>query len=52
MSIGKHVNQGLSIELDLNGAQIGGEPTRGDLSLYGSSVDFLGVMNVEMASIE
>jgi len=45
LALGKHVNEGLSIELNLNGAQIGGGPGRGDLSLYGSSLDFLGVMN-------
>ena len=44
-ALGKHVNEGLSIELNLNGAQIGGGPGRGDLSLYGSSLDFLGVIN-------
>ena len=43
--VGKHVNQGLSIELNANGSQIGGGPGRGDLSLYGGSLDFLGVMN-------
>lgn len=45
LGIGKHVNDGLSIELNLNGAQVGGGPGRSDLSLYGGSVDFLGVMN-------
>jgi OOP family OmpA-OmpF porin len=31
--------------MNLNGSQIGGGPGRGDLSLYGGSLDFLGVMN-------
>lgn len=45
VSLGKHVNQGLSVELNLNGAQIGGGPGRSDLSLYGASFDLLRVMN-------
>ncbi|HEY4365638.1 MAG TPA: OmpA family protein [Steroidobacteraceae bacterium] len=45
VGFGKHVNEGLSIELNFNGAQIGGGPSRPDLSLYGGSLDFLGVMN-------
>lgn len=45
LGIGKHVNNGLSVELNLNGAQLGGRPGRSDLSLYGGSLDFLGVMN-------
>jgi OmpA-OmpF porin, OOP family len=45
LAIGKAVNNGLNIELGLNGSQIGGGPGRGDLSLYGASLDFLGVMN-------
>jgi OmpA-OmpF porin, OOP family len=45
LGIGKHVSEALSVELNLNGAQIGGGPTRGDLSLYGGSIDLLGVMN-------
>ena len=45
LAFGKHVNQGLSIELNVNGAQVGGGPGRGDESLYGTSLDFLGVMN-------
>jgi OOP family OmpA-OmpF porin len=45
LAIGKAVNSGLNIELNLNGSQIGGGPGRGDLSLYGGSLDFLGVMN-------
>ena len=45
LAIGKVVNNGLNIELGLNGSQIGGGPGRGDLSLYGASLDFLGVMN-------
>jgi OOP family OmpA-OmpF porin len=45
LSIGKHVSDALSVELNLNGAQVGGGVGRGDLSLYGSSIDLLGVMN-------
>jgi OmpA-OmpF porin, OOP family len=45
LGIGKHVSEALSVELNLNGAQIGGGPARGDLSLYGASIDLLGVMN-------
>lgn len=45
LAIGKHVNNALNIELNLNGSQIGGGPGRGDLSLYGGSLDLLGVMN-------
>ena len=45
LAIGKAVNHGLNIEMNLNGSQIGGGPDRGDLSLYGASIDFLGVMN-------
>jgi OOP family OmpA-OmpF porin len=47
IGFGKHVNEGLSIEVNANGAQIGGGPGRADLSLYGGSLDFLGVMNRE-----
>lgn len=45
LGIGKHVSEALSVEMNLNGAQIGGGPGRGDLSLYGGSLDLLGVMN-------
>jgi OOP family OmpA-OmpF porin len=45
LAIGKAVNNGLNIEMNFNGSQIGGGPDRGDLSLYGASLDFLGVMN-------
>lgn len=45
LSIGKHVSDALSVELNTNGSQIGGGPTRGDLSLYGGSLDLLGVLN-------
>lgn len=47
LGVGKHVNDVLSVELNLNGAQIGGGPARGDLSLYGASLDLLGVANRE-----
>ena len=43
--IGKHVNRGLSVEMNFNGAQIGGGPGRSDLTLWGGSLDLLGVMN-------
>lgn len=45
LAIGKHINRGLNLELGFNGSQIGGGPGRGDLSLYGGSLDLLGVMN-------
>lgn len=45
LAFGKHVNNGLSVEMNFNGSQIGGGPGRADLSLYGGSLDFLGVMN-------
>jgi OOP family OmpA-OmpF porin len=45
LAIGKHINNGLSMEMNFNGSQIGGGPSRGDLSLYGGSFDLLGVMN-------
>src|SRR5688572_33081763 len=45
LAIGKVVNNGLNIEMNFNGSQIGGGPGRGDLSLYGASLEFLGVMN-------
>lgn len=45
LGIGKHVNQGLSVELNLNGSKIDGAAGNGDLSLYGTSADLLGVLN-------
>lgn len=45
LAIGKHINNGLSVEMNFNGSQIGGGPARNDLSLYGGSIDVLGVMN-------
>lgn len=45
IGFGKHINQGLSVELNVNGAQVGGGPGRSDLSLWGESIDFLGVLN-------
>jgi OmpA-OmpF porin, OOP family len=45
LAIGKAVNNGLNIEMNFNGSQIGGGPVRDDLSLYGASLDLLGVMN-------
>lgn len=45
LAIGKVVNNGLNIEANFNGSQIGGGPGRSDLSLYGGSLDLLGVMN-------
>jgi OOP family OmpA-OmpF porin len=45
LAIGKAVNNGLNIEMNFNGSQIGGGPGRGDLSLYAGSLDLLGVMN-------
>ncbi|MET0532875.1 MAG: outer membrane beta-barrel protein, partial [Steroidobacter sp.] len=45
LAIGKVVNNGLNIEANFNGSQIGGGQVRGDMSLYGGSLDFLGVTN-------
>jgi OOP family OmpA-OmpF porin len=45
LSVGKHVSRALSIELNTNGAQVGGGPGRSDLNLYGTSLDLLGVMS-------
>nr|WP_298723766.1 OmpA family protein [uncultured Steroidobacter sp.] len=45
LAVGKVVNRGLNVELNLNGSQIGGGPARSDLSLYGGSIDLLGVLN-------
>lgn len=45
LAVGKVVNQGLNAEFNLNGAQIGGGPGRTDLSLYGGTIDLLGVFN-------
>jgi OOP family OmpA-OmpF porin len=45
LGIGKHVSEAISLELNLNGSQIGGGPGRGDLSLYGVTADILGVAN-------
>ncbi len=43
--IGRHMNRWLSTELNVTGAQVGGGPGRSDLSLWGTSLDLLGVMN-------
>lgn len=45
LGFGKHVSQGLSVELNVDGSQIGGGPGRSDLSLWGTSLNVLGVMN-------
>jgi OOP family OmpA-OmpF porin len=45
LAVGKAVNRGLNVEVNLNGSQIGGGPGRSDLSLYGGSLDLLGVFN-------
>lgn len=45
LGIGKHVSDALSVEMNLNGAKIGGRAGGADLSLYGGSIDLLGVMN-------
>lgn len=45
LSIGKHVSDALSVEMNLNGTRLRGEPGNADLSLYGGSIDLLGVMN-------
>jgi hypothetical protein len=44
-AIGRHLSEGLSLEFNLNGAQIGGGPVNSDLSAYGASLDLLGVIN-------
>lgn len=45
LAVGKHINEGLSMELNLDGAYVGGGPAAGDLSLYGGSIDLLAVIN-------
>jgi len=45
LAIGKHINRGLNLELNFNGAQVGGGPGRSDSSFYGGSLDLLAVMN-------
>lgn len=45
LAIGKELNRVLNLELNLNGAQVGGGPGRSDSSFYGSSLDLLTVMN-------
>lgn len=45
LGIGRHMNRWLSTELNVTGAQVGGGPGRSDLSLWGTSLDLLGVMN-------
>ena len=45
VAIGKHLSNALNLELNVNGAQVGGGPGRSDSSFYGSSLDLLTVMN-------
>jgi OmpA-OmpF porin, OOP family len=45
LAIGKHLSPGWSLELNANGAQVGGGPLRSDLNLYGNSLDLLRVFN-------
>ncbi len=45
LALGKHISDGLSMELNFNGSQVGGGPGRSDVSFYGGSFDVLGVMN-------
>lgn len=45
LAIGKELNKVLNLELNLNGAQVGGGPGRSDSSFYGSSLDLLTVFN-------
>lgn len=45
LAIGKHVSEGLSIELNLNGTELGGGPAGSDHTIYGGSLDFLGVLD-------
>jgi OOP family OmpA-OmpF porin len=45
LGIGKHLNEVLSLELNVNGAQVGGGVGRADNSFYGASLDLLAVAN-------
>jgi len=45
LGIGKHINQGLSVELNLNGTRLDGKNGVSNLSLWGGTLDFLGVLN-------
>lgn len=45
LGVGRHLNEALSLEFNLDGAQVGGGPGRSDLNLYGISLDLLGVLN-------
>jgi OOP family OmpA-OmpF porin len=45
VAVGKAINRGLNIELNVNGAQVGGGPGRSDSSFWGTSLDLLAVMN-------
>lgn len=42
---GKHLTEALSLEVNVDGSQIGGGPGRSDLNLYSGSLDVLGVVN-------
>ena len=43
LALGRHISKGLNIELNFNGAKLDGRPGFNDSSLYGGSLDFLGV---------
>lgn len=45
LAFGKHLNQVLSLEFNLNGSQVGGGPGRSDMSFWGGSLDLLFVGN-------
>ncbi len=49
LAFGKHVSQGLSVELNIDGSKIGGRAGGSDLSLWGTSLNVLGVMNRDAA---
>ena len=43
LALGRAVSKGLNIELNFNGAQLDGRPGFNDSTLFGGSLDFLGV---------
>jgi OOP family OmpA-OmpF porin len=45
IAIGKHLSNAISLEMNLNGAKVDGRPGYSDLSIYGASLDLLGVAN-------
>ena len=45
LAIGKHLSDALSLELNLNGARLNADAPGAHHSLYGASIDLLGVAN-------